>query len=170
MKEMGKKFVYDNEELIKRKIGETLLERVIISDGGISINDYISLVLTDEFKLDILEHWKNGLAKDVILVIASYRFEHYIVEYHDLKEYLSVEELNSFKNYLLNQETKEYGNDKPKNLADIIVEETEILGKLYEYDEKAYEKLLQLIAADFDINDEVLQAWELLISRLNASE
>lgn len=147
-----------------------------ISESGRTSYDAVSVVLTTNFKLRTICHSHSYyFTTDVLHVLYTFECEAYVVEYQDVYDFLTPEQVNKFEEVLLNQATELLELNTEEELEDF--EELSREGKLNEvrnylddncmvletfkdFDEALYDKYLDSIYENVDFSYSIDQAME----------
>lgn len=158
MKEAIRSYLMQNKELIHEELEYAAKESFSVSENGGCEGEKISVVLTTDFELKTIRHSRRyDFSTDVLYVLNSFECETYIVDYDDVLNFLTFEQVAEFEKYLLakaenliklkNDELDEFNElskaEKLREVSYYISENSLVLELFEEFDKNLYEDYLK---------------------------
>lgn len=151
VREKIKQFLDENYDWICEELQDAAKESFSVSESG-AFGEMISVVLTKNFKLRVINHHRSyNFTEDVLYVLYSFECETYEVDYYDVTNYLTSEQVDAFQQYLLTnaKALMELENDSLEEFLDLS--EDEQLDEVIRYIDGNY-----LVLETFELFDEKL--------------
>lgn len=184
LKEAVRNFLNENHNLISKKLEHAATESFSVGES-VDIEEEISVVLTTDFELKTIKHPRNeNLSTEILYVLHSFECETYIVDFDDVRNFLTSKKAADFENSLLanvenllqfeDDELDDFlelsNEEKLREISYYLNENYLVLDHFKQYDKKMYEDYLKSIYDGVDTSAMVELAMEQMFDNLYVFE